>query len=216
MKKYITTLALTTALFGLSNVFVYADTVDSTGGGGDCYTVTVPGGDIDTVTCFMSHTVTVYNNPAPAGSPVTITVSHDAGDLDGFTAFNMIKCTTSGVTGQCVATDVTSAVTGNGTPWGTVGRGASGSVAPSLSAGSYTISLTNKPKGGDSQSCEFAGGTCSLTQIPTQDITSGGTLVVESAPPASVLLQISGFFEKSFYKTLAFFGVIDSAYAEGL
>jgi hypothetical protein len=211
MKKNITGLFLLISFFSLGTT--YAVTVDSQGDGRDCDVT----GPVDTVSCIVAHTVTVYNGPPLyAGDPLTITVSHDIGDLDGLhSAFSGISCTTSGVmTTPCPSTDASSIVKGNGLSWGTVGRGASGQITPTLSEGSYIVTLATRAKGGDSESCSIAPfATCSLARA--EDVTDGGTIVVQAAlPPASVLLEISILLEKTFITTLSFFGLIDSAYAE--
>lgn len=216
MKKNITLILVAIALCG-SNA-VLADTVNDTDlAGAECRTVNLSSPfDVETITCFTTETTAVYNNPSPEG-PVTINVEHYIGAGSVPLPFNMVQCLTTGVYADCLENDVISYVRGNGITWGNTPRGLSSDfVTPSLSAGTYALTFRNRAEGQDGVACFRSGHSCSLSYSAAfgNSYTTGGTLTVESTPPASVLLQISEVLEKSFYSVLSIIGLIDSAYAE--
>lgn len=216
MKKINHTLiALGITLASLSILSVQADTVDSTSGGGtECFHTN----PIDTITCAMFHTVTTYNNPSPAG-PVTITVTREVGDGGGLAAFGMLTCGGGGA-GSCTSTDARSDVEGQTgglggpiTAWGSIERGAGGSVTPTLAAGAHEIALHNYVSGaGNVQGCVWTGGSCNI--MPENETTSGGTITI--VEPVVVNLYFSVLLEKLLNTISSSFNIFSTAYADTL
>lgn len=181
MKKLFTTISLISALFFGVALSIQAATVIDTDTGTECvYT----GGPVESTLCYLVTTTTTYNSPSPAGN-VLVTVEHTIHDGGGLAWFDFMRCDG----GPCASTDVTTNVNG----WGTVGRGASGSVNPFLSAGTYNLTLTSVARGASGlATCRWYGDpACTLIN---DGYTSGGTLIVNT--PASVNLQIGSIIDK--------------------
>ncbi len=182
MKKILTTLSLTSALFLSGFLFVQAATVIDNSDVAECETW-LP---VESTLCAGGYTMLTYNNPSPEGV-VLITLNdayiHDSG---GYATMGFLWCGAGGP-GNCTASNVSTDING----WGTIYSGG-GAVSPNLSAGTYNISLDVDVYAPGGAECRWYGSTkCKINDTTNN---SGGTLTVTAA--ASVNLQIGSIIDK--------------------
>ena len=190
--------------------FTHALTTVSFGTGGECITGGTNGDLVETKSCFGVYTTTIFNDIIYPG-PVNITVQHTMDSLNS-QSLGMLRCTNNTVYAACGPYDILTSFL-DYPSWGTLGKGFQGTVAPTLTAGSYSIGLNHIPKGDSFPSGCNDGGIRNCSVMSTQDSTSGGTLVVSAAPAVTVNVNFSMYLEKAVEHLLALFGV-NNAYAE--